>query len=247
MKIASITITSKRSKIIGDALQSVNKVVDAMVFVDLGMDNATRKEIEKAANKCTIHVVKGNVTKPTAHWRNLGLLEATKIGADYAIQLDTDERMVFPKDFKEQLKNNPIIEVFNSLHVDGSYSKERVFKLPGIGEFRGHNHEEWTGSGSCLMHGLYFDELKKSIKLLDSNGRKMLHNLLRQKRLDPFSHRWHFQIGLCHRAKDNPQKAIEYFRRARDLKTTPEGRAMDCYYIALCHMDMEDTVSALQS
>ena len=246
MKIASITITSDRSKIIGDALRSVLGHVDAMVFVDLGINNATYNVINEVKKDKEVFYTKCSPTKTTADWRNLGLKMASLVGADYAIQLDTDERMIFPNDFRQQLEQNPHIEIFCSLHVQGHYSKERVFRLPVNGEFQGHVHETWTGDGACLMHGLFFDELIKSQETIDYNAKWMTNGLLQQAREDPTCHRWPFQLGLLYRAGNDPVKAITFFKAAKRLQAAPEMKAIDCYEIALCCIDLGHPIPALR-
>jgi hypothetical protein len=242
--LASITVTSDRSLIIGPALESVSDQVDLMLFVDVGIDLATMKiiqEIAKGRERFIVHTPNCSI----GEMRNVGLDFAAACGADWAIQLDTDERMVLPPDLKGILSEIHNVDVFSSLHVAGTYSKERLFRIPPRGHFAGRIHEEWRGCNSSLMQDVLFDELPKSGEVLDKVLISIKDGLEKQMGEDPDNYRWPFQLALCYRSRDEPLTAIAWLQTALCKNALNTTKAWICYCIALCHMDTNDIYGAI--
>jgi len=243
-KICSITITSDRHLIIRDALESVKNHVDKFLFVDLGIDPVTMAVIGEvcgnntAFTACSDQLSMGGI-------RNRGLALAASQGMEWAIQLDTDERIVFPNNFIEIL-NNSDIDVFSSIHKSGRYSKERVFRIPAKANFVGHIHEQWNGTQPALMQGLVFDELPKSEETITKNLVSMVSGLKQQMADEPDNYRWSFQLALCYRAMDDPCGAIGLLQRALLSGATGATHAWICYTVAMCYMDLFDTNAAME-
>lgn len=243
MKIASITITSNKHSIIGDALRSVSDLADIMVIVDIGVDAATLKAIEEVALGRAAYV-KSRLGLPISDWRNLGLKVAYEAGADWAIMLDTDERMVFKVDVKALLGDCQF-EVLSALHVNGSYSRERFFKLPVKSQFWGVAHEAWQGSSVALVHGVYFDELVKDEEHIDRSIRE-LDTFLQPQQDEKPSLRWLCYQGHVHSARGEIVNAIEKYRKALKMEAGPEYKAMVCYWMASRYLEIKQPKFALE-
>jgi tetratricopeptide (TPR) repeat protein len=247
MRIASITITSDRHLIIREALESVCTQVDKFLFVDLGIDPLTMEEIKVACGVCGTDTAftTGKPDEKIDALRNRGLDLAAAQGFDWAIQLDTDERLSFPDNFREILGNSPGVNTFSSIYATGTYSKERVFRLPVDGVFTGGIHEQWSGSCVALMKGLTFFELPKSEETLDTLTAAMVKGLEEQMKAHPESYRWPLQLALIYRAKEKPGLAIKLLFDALNLDANETTKAWMQYVVALCYMDINDPVTAL--
>lgn len=247
MRVAASIVTSDKSEIIGSALESIKGKVDGIVVVDLGTDEATRVLIEATCEDVCYLIDAQNLELTIGEMRNAGLTRASQNGYDAAIQLDTDERLSINVDFRKVMEEHPLVDVWNSLHVNGTYSRERIFRLPTKGKFVGQVHEEWRGGVTSLMPGFLFDELPKSEEKINHNLPIMIDGLAKQILQEPNNHRWYYQLALCYRAMNRPGKAIEVLEDALGYETIPEATAWDRYVKALCYMDMNMIERALTS
>ena len=246
-KIASITVTSKRHKIIGEALDSVKDQVDAFIFVDLGIGPKTEQAILEHTSTKPCHHIECPKGLTTADWRNLGLSFAQELGFDWAIQLDTDERMIFGDvDLRKELEEVNGVDTLAALHENGSYSKDRFFHLPTTHKFHGHVHEYWDGEKVGLLAGVLFDEIPKTEEQIDKNIPKQLRKLRGQMRRDKLNHRWPFYLAVFHRALGNHRVAIGYLTKCLKLKATPEAKAWDCYIASRCAQEVGDSASIME-
>ena len=137
MILASVTLTSNRESIVGDALRSVAGIIDLCLLIDLGItDGTVRVAREIVGDK--VRVVPYVECDSS---RNCGLDKAAAMGADWGMTLDTDERM----NFKGADIRGTLAEIGSGIilvpHDSGTYSKERFFKLPLVDRFVGHCHE----------------------------------------------------------------------------------------------------------
>ena len=218
MKIVSITITSNKSGIIGDALRSVVDWVDACLIVDL---NITDDTLDVARAVCGEKLIVSKFTDQatTGEMRNFGLDEAGRLDFDYGIILDTDERIhLNGHDWRDLVVNEPDVVM---LWADNrTYSKQRIFKLPTHLRYEGNVHEGVVGNMKCqLVNGPYFTELEKSPEANAAKGRWMEAQLLMEIEANPTDGRKWYNLGdarLLYGNKEGARLAflesIRYFK-----------------------------------
>ena len=196
MIVASITITSQCSETIPDALRSVSDIADIMLLVDIGIDEPTLAAAREVTGD-RLQVLKSNITLTCAEWRNAGLAEAARLGADWGIMLDTDMRLL--------IKNTNIREILSGADADymvmwedtGLYPKAIFFKLPFKGKYIGQAHETPTGCSNVgILDGVRFHELTKTkeqlqFRLINND----LPNLMKQINEYPEMARWRYYLG----------------------------------------------------
>jgi tetratricopeptide (TPR) repeat protein len=142
MRIASVTLAGPGTEgIIGDALRSVVDAVDICIVLDTGFgDNHDRiidAVVEPTGRKYGIYWLQWQ--DDFAAMRNAALDQAARGNCDWALWLDTDERVQFQPDWREAL--NTSAAAVTAWHVSGEYNKERFVKLPRQGSYVGPTHE----------------------------------------------------------------------------------------------------------
>src|ERR1700730_17170260 len=91
-KIVSVTLTADSAELIGDALRSVVDWVDFCLVVDTGVTDETLDIARSIAGEKLVVFFFPWIDDFSAA-RNAGLDRATTLGAEWAMMLDTDERM----------------------------------------------------------------------------------------------------------------------------------------------------------
>ena len=163
MIIASVTITSNRVDIIGDAIKSVLPWVDMVVLIDLGITDET-VDVALAIAGDKLRVVKYEGPSDTSAWRNFGNDTAHALGADWACTLDTDERMnvgrVNVRKFLERTEAQCLL-VYDK---DRIYAKERFFRLPATIQFKRNCHERIPANAQGIdsFKEITFSEIPKT-------------------------------------------------------------------------------------
>lgn len=226
--IASVTVTSDKHEIIGEALESVKEWVDLFVFVDIGIELETMAIIKRICGNKAVFVNSDPDILDISVWRNLGLEVAKNFGADWAVMLDTDWRY--------SGKPNLDVEdrVISVMHSSRTYSRECIFRLPAEGEFRGRIHEEWSTPSTLVMPGMVFHEIPKTEEQVMKNAEEMIPLLLQQSREDITNTRWHFYRGLCHFTLGRYQECLEAMEDAMVSNCGDHQRAVQGFWAALC-------------
>jgi glycosyltransferase involved in cell wall biosynthesis len=142
--IVSTTLTGSNSDIIGDALASVLQQVDRCIVIDTGAKDDTIDIARRlAGDKLLLREFPWKDDFAAA--RNFALEAAAEAGATWAVTLDTDERLLFDRDFDlARALARTQAQVCMVVDDVGSYSKERIVRLPAKVRWEGPTHE-------CLM------------------------------------------------------------------------------------------------
>lgn len=166
MRLVSITVTSNREATIGDAIRSVQPWVDAAILVDLGITDQTEAiTVDLMAGKPVFKTAIRDIDPGSIDidiWRNAGLDMARELGFDWAVILDTDERVsIGPKAL-------PFLESTTAdcclvADKDRTYTKERFVRLSSHARYEGNCHEYIAPDGLTfvLLDDAYFYELPK--------------------------------------------------------------------------------------
>ena len=241
--LTSITVTSSRAQVIGDALRSVVDWVDACLIVDIGIQDETL-EVAREIAGAKLQIVKweGPVDQNNfSDIRNFGLDEAWRLGADWACILDTDERIhvngTNVSAFLDEVKDGIIL----TPHVSGYYDKERMFKLPAPDKFQGGVHECVVPNHSkqTKCASIHFEELPKTEEQLKGKLEYLLGALLRETEKDPKNPRWWYYLGDTLAGLGRDGEALRAFDRCSVLRGWDEESAWACFRMAvlLDHMN----------
>ncbi len=140
--IASMTITGSNREIVGDALRSVVDWVDWCVLIDTGIQDDTIEIARQIAGDKLI-VREFAWCDDFSAARNFALAAAADTGASWAVFVDSDERLVLNGvDIHAVLASSPELTLLVP-HDSGEYTKDRFFRLPVVGGFRGPTHEAY--------------------------------------------------------------------------------------------------------
>lgn len=201
MKIVGTIITRNRQNVIAMAIQSAQYLVDELVLVDMGVTDSTIDKATIAAEAAHLPL-----TVQVHPWRNdfadarNAALDAARVqGADWAMTLDTDERMLTsdPEAVRQYLQNSHH-SVIHASGADGSYAKYRFLK-PTKGRWVGYTHEYFDAQGPATTMDsslLSFSELPKSFEQYwPKLGRdEVLLKKCLEDGLEPRS-RWFYYLG----------------------------------------------------
>jgi len=230
--IVSTTLTGNNERLIVDALRSVLPHVDICLLIDTGITDATLEVARKVAGDKL--VVRDYVwVNDFADARNYALQQASDLG-NWAITVDTDERMLFHKDFnlRESLKHlSPEFEQVLATSHTGDYMKERLFKLPAKHQWAGPTHEFFPATARTNFPGLRFFELPKTPEQAQEKFKRDVDILVHHILKNPLDARWHFYLAESYNNLGMKDKALKFYRRCADLKGWNEESAWACFRV----------------
>lgn len=250
--IVSFTPTSEtKQTIIGDALRSIVHQVDKILIIHLltGDEPDQTLAIARDIAGPKLEIVTCELAGThAADWRNLGLKTASVMGGTWALQLDTDERMLWGKlDLRKSLAGMaPEVETLLVTDDSGRYEKPRIFRLPAKGQFVQGTHEDYTHPTGHLLPFVRFHELQKTPEQLEARLWNDLTSLRAQAEADPMCHRWRYYTGVTLEALKHFNEAIDSYHQSLTLEADAGMHAWVCYRIAHClhHLDQHDTALA---
>jgi predicted GH43/DUF377 family glycosyl hydrolase/tetratricopeptide (TPR) repeat protein len=230
--IVSTTLSGNSRDIIGDALASVVDAVDWVLVIDTGITDDT---LEIA------HAIAGDklVVRPFP-WRddfsaarNFALEAAHALGADWALTVDTDERLALCEvDQRAALAASPA-DSLHVKHVNGVYGKERIFRLPVRGRYAGPTHEAFLREGETgTLAGVTFDELGKTFAQYQQKAERDIAILTRHTAENPHDPRWFYYLGDSFAGLGRHDEAIAAFRVCASLNGWDEEGAWAMYRAA---------------
>lgn len=248
VSIVSMTMTGNSEAIVGDALRSVVDWVDRVLVVDTGVsDNTLRIAREIAGEKLVLREFPWRDDFAAA--RNFALQAAAELGADWAVMLDTDERIELGgADVRAALAETDAT-VLHVKHRGGTYGKERFFRLPARGAYVGPTHEAFiiAGGGSGTLDGMLFDELGKTTEQYRQKAERDIAILSRHTAEHPDDPRWHYYLGDSLAGLGRHDEAIAAFRVCASLDGWDEEGAWAMYRAAECLLKLERPVEAIEA
>ncbi len=235
--IVSTTLTASNADIIGDALASVLDHVDRCIVIDTGAADDTLEVARRVAGDRLI-VREFPWRNDFAAARNFAMAAATDAGAEWAVTVDTDERLVFDAgfDLREALASTPA-KVLRVGISDGSYAKERIVRLATSMRWVGPTHEALDGQqqgDAELLLGVHFRELPKDEAALKRKFERDVAVLRRHLKTHSREPRWHYYLGASHQDLGQWAAAIEAYKACAALGGWAEEGAWACYRAAEC-------------
>jgi tetratricopeptide (TPR) repeat protein len=235
VKIVSVTLAGPGTEaMIGDAIRSA-AWCDWHVLVLTGTDEQN-EAIYAAAHEAATKPL----AKHRADWadnfgamRNLALecaamgridfLRGNRFEADWAVWLDTDERLICPdpKLLRETLREFPQVDAVSAPHASGEYHKDRMIRLPQKGSYVGPIHEYWQPDEEkpVLRVGadlLAFDELPRDPDTLQAKMERDKAILSAYVLDHPDEARWRYFLGQTYDNLGQPKVAIGTWLNALD-------------------------------
>lgn len=232
MTIVSTTLTGSNAGIIGDALASVVAQVDRCLVIDTGAtDDSLAVARAVAGDKLEVRTFRWQNDFAAA--RNFALEAATGLGGTWAVTVDTDERLRFDAGVQlPRLLATTRAQVCMVLDDLGSYSKERIVRLPASVRWSGPTHECLEGrtqADTVTLPGVRFHELPKDPAAARRKFERDLAILRRHTRQHPKQARWFYYLGSTHQQLGEHAAAIDAFRTCAELRGWDEEGAWACY------------------
>jgi hypothetical protein len=246
--LVSTTLTGSNREIIADALQSVVNWVDWCLVIDTGISDDTL-EIAWSIAGTKLLVRQFLWQDDFAAARNFTLEAATEIGADWAVMLDADERMdVKGADIRATL-NRTISNSLYVRHLDGTYGKERFFRLPARGRYVGPTHEAFIQDGNRVevLEEVRFDELAKTAEQFRQKAERDIAILSRHTAEHPQDARWFYYLGASLAGLERHKEAIDAFRTCASLGGWDEEGAWAMYRAAECLLRLSRPAEAVEA
>jgi hypothetical protein len=231
---------------IGGAIESALGLVDEVLLIDTGESAQAAISVARGMLGPKFRVAQYPGTYyQCAHGRNFCLEQATAIGLDCVILLDTDERLIWND-------ASTVHAELDAMRASGigwgmtwndfqTYPKVRAFHLPTAGRYDGEVHEGFcVDTPGALMTTLAFRELPKTATELDAHVASIEMIVRRLTREDPGNARWRYYLGDCLAYQANGDaareaEAIEAFTTAAVLTGWEEERDWSYYRIADMH------------
>jgi tetratricopeptide (TPR) repeat protein len=238
--IVSTTLTGNNADIIADALRSAVEWVDWCLVIDTGVTDDTLDVAHQiAGDKLVVRQFPWRDDFAAA--RNFALDAAAELGADWAITLDSDERLEFGEIDLHAALAAATADSFHVKHVNGTYGKERVFRLPVRGRYVGPTHEAFiraTG-GTETLEGVLFDELGKTLQQYRRKAERDIAILTRHTAEHPSDPRWFYYLGDSLAGLGRYDEAIAAFRRCASLDGWDEEGGWAMYRAAECLLKLD--------
>jgi tetratricopeptide (TPR) repeat protein len=241
MKIVSTTLTGNREDQIGDALRSVAKWVDRCIVIPTCpiLDDTIEVARRVCGDKLHVQPYEPIARTDSFHFgdaRNFALACAGRLGAAWALTIDTDERLHVVTSFGLDQENDLIL----CQYEDKSYAKERFIRIPPEGHWVGPTHEGFVGwKKRTTLENTYFSELPKTREQLTEKFRrdeKELEDYVRgEGRNDG---RFWFYLGNTRKDLDKFDRAIDAYVRCANMPGWDEQRAWACFQASICQVRM---------
>jgi hypothetical protein len=235
VRLVSTTLTGNAAEIVGEALRSVVGWVDTCLVVDTGVTDATlERACDAAGDKLVVRDFPWTGDFSAA--RNFALDTACEIGGDWSITVDTDERIeLHGEDIRAALDRTSLGCIMIG-HADGTYAKERLFRLPAAARFAGPTHESFPAHqvGCVTLDKARFVELLKTPEQYRRKFERDAAILADHTRANPKDPRWFYYLGDALHGLRRHEEAISAFTACSALRGWDEEAAWAQYRAAEC-------------
>lgn len=197
--------------------------------------------------------------------RNDLLRYAYEEGYDWAIMLDTDEQLQFSETLRipgevwsnsdtarfslQDVLTHARSDVLMVRQADGSYAKERIFRLPARGHYHGPTHEAFIldeGARRSMLEGVTFTEEPKTHEQYQAKAQRdarILSDYARSHQSDP---RWWYYLGDSLAGLGDREGAVYAFIRCFDCHGWDEEGAWAAFRIATLFSDAKEWREAIK-
>jgi tetratricopeptide (TPR) repeat protein len=227
--IVSVTISDSREAEIADAIRSVVGHVDRVLLIDTGITDRTVERAREVAGT-KLSVVKHEWVDFSAA-RNAGLQHAKKLGAEWAIIVDSDERIDFGtlnlRDELSKIQADMVLIWTDDGHAH--YPKEKILRTASGAIFVGPTHEVPVGGTHATLQGATFSALPKSQEQLSKKFSRDVVLLSDYVRKHPSDPRWWFYLGLSYEGLGKLESAADAFGECNRRRKFGEEAAWSAF------------------
>lgn len=234
--LVSVTLAGKGTEdMVADALRSVIDQVDTCLLIDTGIGEAGVAVAREVAGE-RLRVRTLAWPNDFAAARNAALQFAAESGAQWAITLDTDERLHFGDTNLRRHLSSFEHDVLSVASSSGTYAKPRIFRLPATGAWVGATHEYFDRRSSTegTLPGATFHEIEKSADRLRAKLTRDVGILIAMTGREPREARWWYYLGDTYSNLGDHAQAIAAFDRCASLDGWHEEAAWARYREAEC-------------
>lgn len=251
LPVVATILTGNCEHLIGEAVSSVVDWVDAILLIDTGITDGTLQIAEQAAQgKLIVRAMQW--TDDFGAARNQALTFVREIGGQWAITLDTDERLQFADPLVDKaallayLDRRPAIDVWLVPSSDRTYFKERILRVSSSTlRWQGRVHEALHGvtpNNRDRLEGMQFVEKPKSPQELAIKFERDTQLLRLDIRDNPDSGRYWYYLGQTLANLGQSEGAITALDRCSEMRDWDELAAWACYVCAksLAQLELYD-------
>jgi glycosyltransferase involved in cell wall biosynthesis len=252
--VASTTLSANSAEVIGDALRSVVDWVDICLVIDTGITDQTLEIAQQIAGD-KLQVRSHKWTNDFSAARNFAIDAATECGADWAVTLDTDERIhANGEDLRAAMRfaggddRTEAIGVLMTQNTERTYDKLRFLRLPCSERYSGPTHESISAFklGQRTLERATFSELQKSPEDLKRKFMRDLSILRDHISHHPLDPRWHYYLGDSLRNLGQYSEAVDAYDTCAALRGWNEESAWACYQAADCLVQLGNFSDAVE-
>jgi glycosyltransferase involved in cell wall biosynthesis len=252
--IVSTTLTGNNRDLIADALRSVVAWVDFCLIIDTGITDDTLDVARSIAGE-KLRVASFPWINDFSAARNFALQEARKLGAKWAVTLDSDERFNVHTSHEltlsEAINGQSDITVWLVEAFDGTYVKERILCLDREDiSWVGPTHEAlpWKANDKREVLGaVKVFEVPKSRQMLVEKFTRDIQILKNHIQAQPGDARWHFYLGVSYSGLNLNEEAVASFLDCAKLRGWAEEGAWASYLAGELLMDLNRPQEALDA
>ena len=230
MKIFATLISGNSAPMVGNAVDSVSGFVDAICVIDTGITDNTLDVVRSSAGEVPVYIRACKWRDDFAFVRNEALKFATEQGADWAITIDTDERVVLSateekrKSVEELLQQSSEHDVIYALDGTQSYSKERIINCKSDCYWIGVTHETLRSNAILKVSNtkaLVVYELPKTQKQLVSKFERDLELLEKNMAAEPDNPRWMFYMATTLESLGDMTSSLMWYKKCLSKTSLP--------------------------
>ena len=222
-----------RESVIGGCLDSVAGIVDHVILIDTGPSAAAAIAVarEMLGDRCSVRAISEPFHCTDA--RNFALRVAQEAGFEWALMLDTDERLHADRSVVRKMLAEATAQSVRIMSAGGTYSKSKFFRLPAQGKWVGRVHEAYVSGSAMTAPGINFSELPKTA---EENAARNIW-VEDQCRLavadEPTNARWRYYHGDSLAALGRLDEAVDEFTAAARLSRWAEEVDWSVYRAAV--------------
>ncbi len=248
MRLATTTLIGPGTlELLDDALASVAPFADVCILIPTSPEVDDR-EVMRCARRASLHGERVHLQRwpwrdDFSAARNEGLDIATRLGVDWALQLDTDERYSGDPQTLRALLEPSSLGAYYVTHASGSYTTARLLRLPCAIRYSGRTHEALPAyqlpTLTLAPSVLAFCDVPKTKEQFEHKLLRDLRILQEETAREPAATRWWFYLGETRRNLGDHAGAIIAYDRCSDLRGWDEESAWACYRAAECCTTLE--------
>ena len=258
MKLVSLTLTHDVGEKIREAIESVASHVDECIVIhtcpehSIGSCSTMRiAEIACSAGGADFRSIEFTWENDFSKARNFALDEAARQKADWAVMIDSDQRIDwnghFPKDgvHHHPAKNGVSPACWKMRYRGESFAKEQIFKIPSERRYSGVTHEAYPAADCPEWPSSRVWEAAKTPAEMAGKLQRDTTLLLKTLEQEPQNARAWYYLGQSHQSAGHWEAARAAYLKCRTHTAWDEEGGWAAYQGAVCALEDDDVEAAL--